>query len=182
MNGLKKILFILSCPIFFPLLILILYSESINNYSKFLGISLANSSFLGFVCFGITLVVYIFTINEIYSGVQKSQKKKKDILGICLSFIILLLWVALINAFYFCHFNLLIKNNSCHTANSTTLNFEECYYFTIITVSTLGYGDIIPNQSILARFGVISTVLLGILHMVFFVSLFMEKLIKRTNS
>jgi hypothetical protein len=56
-------------------------------------------------------------------------------------------------------------------AFSTTLNLGNALYFSVVTMSTTGYGDVLP-QSGLAKFMVCVQILFGFLYNVLFFSIF----------
>lgn len=71
-------------------------------------------------------------------------------------------------------------NNLYPHTFSSKLTILDSLYFSLITVSTVGYGDITP-VSTLAKLLVMSEILFGLLYILFIISVFLSVFIKRQS-
>ena len=91
---------------------------------------------------------------------------------------ILLWWTGIISgcAFIYYFFNGIYNGISCNIT-SYSPNFLEALYFSIVTFTTLGFGDLAPKSGFFQLFASFEA-LLGAIFMALFIFVFVRKMIR----
>jgi len=114
---------------------------------------------------------YIYSLHSQYKDIQSSQLASLIFLYIIVGALIITFYT-----FYYAFFDLIGSSGSIVWEG----NIAQATYFSIVTFTTLGFGEFIPKNDV-ARYIVSSEAILGTLHMVTFVSLWLSKLNKNNS-
>lgn len=154
-NLVRKVLFVLivAFPICFP----------------FFG---NNPLFMNFLLISMSLF-YIFVLYEVLQYLLKPSYINKDIItaSACGYFLLIEICVFLMQIFFYANPSSFKGIDTTYTIENSANIFMNLVYFSTITITSIGYGDIIPNthttKLLASLFGVVgqfySVVLVGIL-------------------
>lgn len=141
-----------------PSIIWMMAAYFIKDYSQ---------SFAVLIGMTLALVGYATLANNVYRYVSM---KESDIPAGVLLFIGLASFFIVVYAFYYGIFKLVSPSANMSLRYMSGI---DAIYFSTVTFTTLGYGDFLPNSS-LGKSLVVTQTLLGTVHMVFFILVFMR--------
>lgn len=134
--------------------------------------SFCPTSLVGWVCvisMFFAYAMYIYSLHQEFGSV-----KEVHILRIVSLYLLMTLIIVILYAGYYALFNLIGGKDW------EAFDFNKAIYFSVVTFTTLGYGDYAPINDV-GRYIVSSQAIIGTLHMVTFVSLWLSKLIQSNN-
>lgn len=126
------------------------------------------------------ITTYCFSIALLIIGcVTKSSSSIYHLIGIL--FIFISCWTINLLAYGYCYYLHGVFEGKNLTGSKGELDLFQSFYFSAVTMSTLGYGDLVPTSTA-TRLCAIFQSLLGIILMSSFIAVFMRTLQQKSKN
>ncbi|GGX62485.1 ion channel [Saccharospirillum salsuginis] len=132
------------------------------------GESNALIAFFGSLSVYFAYSVYLKSLHDEHSNINNYQLLSLVGLYLLIAVIVVVLYAA-----YYAVFDFVVGNGTVWESN-----FHNALYFSVVTFTTLGFGEFLPGNTP-ARYFVSGEAMLGTLHMVTFVSVWLSKFVNR---
>lgn len=139
------------------------------SYSIFLLVGYGLSSYSSIL--SIVLIIIFYLIMHLLNGFKQFNKVKTTIYMRIDYYIDLL--IGLIISYASIYYNLYQINSSNFVCPHNHFGIVDSIYFSVVTLATVGYGDIVPNSNI-AKLVVCSEILAGIFVLIFLASVYIN--------